>query len=96
VRNIRVIAGFVLVFVATASVAFANSLPPGGTFIATKTTVRSPTRGGGFIEVRPRARVRNAAICPLVTWSLGQNLSLTGGLHPKVTFAVPSLSAAFS
>ena len=31
-RNIRVIAGFVLVLVVTASVALADGLPPGGTF----------------------------------------------------------------
>ncbi len=46
--------------------------------------------------VYPSARFRNAAICPRVTLSSGQNLSLTGGLQPKVTFAVPSLSMAFS
>src|SRR5690606_5015856 len=42
----------------------------------------------------PKARTRNAAICPRVTGSSGQNQSLAGGLQP---FVIPaSASAAMS
>lgn len=47
-------------------------------------------------EGYPSARCRNAAICPRVTLASGQNMSLIGVLHPRVTPAVVSLSMAAS
>jgi len=44
----------------------------------------------------PNDRCRNAAICPRGTFDVGQNRSLTGGLHPRVTPAAASLSMSLS
>ncbi|HEX2154302.1 MAG TPA: hypothetical protein VHL52_10030 [Acidimicrobiia bacterium] len=51
---------------------------------------------GGGVADRPRARTRKAAICPRVTGSSGQNRSLSGGLHPRVTPVAPSHSMSAS
>ena len=45
----------------------------------------------------PNARCRNAAICPVATLLVGQNLVLpSAGLQPSVTAAVASLSMVVS
>ena len=46
--------------------------------------------------MRSSARLKNAAIWPLVTLSFGQNRSLSGGLQPRVIPAVPIRSISAS
>ena len=53
----------------------------------------SPTQQ---VAYPPKARCRNAAICPRVTSPSGQNRSFVGGLQPLVTPAVPRRSMSAS